>query len=301
MLPADFETFSRLVKSESGLAMTPDKAYLFESRLRPIAHKWNLAGIEQLAEALRNQRNMAQIRDVAEAMTVNESFFFRDTKPFDQLRNCLLPTLLAARAGGRRRLRIWSAAASSGQEAYSIAMLLHEHGVVSDGWAVEIVGTDLSTEILERAKAGVYTSFEVQRGLPARLLAKYFTRDGDRWRVADAIRQFVRFTRYNLLHDLTPLGVFDIVFCRNVLIYFDLATKSKALAAIRQQMPEDGYLLLGAAETVLGVSDNFTSPPGLSGIFVPSKPKPAAVPAHAPMRLGQETTKPQFQYGSLRS
>src|SRR5580692_4763154 len=125
MLPADFETFSRLVKSESGLAMTPDKAYLFESRLRPIAHKWNLAGIEQLAEALRNQRNMAQIRDVAEAMTVNESFFFRDTKPFDQLRNCLLPTLLAARAGGRRRLRIWSAAASSGQEAYSIAMLLH--------------------------------------------------------------------------------------------------------------------------------------------------------------------------------
>jgi chemotaxis protein methyltransferase CheR len=299
MLPADFETFSRLVRAESGLAMTPDKAYLFESRLRPVANKWKLTSIEQLAEALRGQRNVAQVRDVTEAMTVNESFFFRDTRPFDQLRDCLLPAALASRSGSRK-LRIWSAAASSGQEAYSIAMLLHEHGAPSNGWTIEIVGTDLSTDIVERARAGVYTSFEVQRGLPARLLAKYFTRDGDKWRVTEPLRRSVHFTRHNLLHDLTSLGMFDIVFCRNVLIYFDIATKAKVLAAIRRQMPADAYLILGAAETVLGVSDNFISPPGLSGIFVPSKPQPDPAPERTTMSLGQETTKPQFQYGSLR-
>jgi chemotaxis protein methyltransferase CheR len=299
MLPADFETFSRLVKTESGLAMTPDKAYLFESRLRPIAHKWKLASIEQLAEALRSQRNVAQVRDVTEAMTVNESFFFRDTKPFDQLRDHLLPTLLTTRSTGRR-LRIWSAAASSGQEAYSIAMLLHEHGVISNGWTFEIVGTDLSTEIIERARSGVYTSFEVQRGLPTRFLAKYFTRDGDKWKIAEPLRRSVNFIRHNLLHDHASLGMFDVVFCRNVLIYFDIATKGKVLAAIRRQMPADGYLFLGAAETVLGVSDNFISTPGLAGIFVPTKPHPDLASERAAMPPRQETAKPQFQYGSLR-
>jgi chemotaxis protein methyltransferase CheR len=271
ILPADFETFSRLVKSESGLSMTPDKAYLLDARLRPVAQKWNLSDLGQLAEALRSQRNAAQIRDVTEAMTVNESFFFRDAKPFDQLRDHLLPTLLTARAS-TRKLRIWSAAASSGQEAYSIAMLLQECGAAS-GWTIEIIGTDISTEILERAKAGIYSSFEVQRGLPAKLLVKYFTRQGDRWQIADSLRSKVQFIRQNLLQDLSRLGMFDIVFCRNVLIYFDLETKGKVLAAIRRQMPADGYLFLGAAETVLGVSDCFTSPPSLPGVFVPDKPR----------------------------
>jgi chemotaxis protein methyltransferase CheR len=257
--------------------MTADKAYLFESRLRPVAQKWNLASIEDLAAALRTQRNAAQIRDVTEAMTVNESFFFRDAKPFDQLRDQLLPALIAARAGSRR-LRIWSAAASSGQEAYSIAMLLQESGFGTNGWTLETVGTDLSTEILERAKSGTYTSFEVQRGMPARFLAKYFTRNGDKWQIAEAIRRSVRFTRHNLLGELASLGMFDIVFCRNVLIYFDLATKAKVLAAIRRQMPPDGYLILGAAETVLGVSDNFTSTPALPGVYVPAKTVPAFSP-----------------------
>jgi chemotaxis protein methyltransferase CheR len=270
MLPQDFDTFSRLVRSESGLAMTMDKAYLFESRLRPVAQKWNLTSIEDLAAALRTQRNAAQIRDVTEAMTVNESFFFRDAKPFDQLRDQLLPALTAARAG-TRRVRIWSAAASSGQEAYSIAMLLQESGLSASGWTLETVGTDLSTEILERAKAGSYTSFEVQRGMPARFLAKYFTRSGDKWQIAEPLRRSVRFARHNLLGDLSPLGMFDIVFCRNVLIYFDLATKAKVLAAIRRQMPADGFLILGAAETVLGVSDNFTSSPNSPGVYVPAK------------------------------
>jgi chemotaxis protein methyltransferase CheR len=269
MLPADFETFSRLIKAESGLSMTPDKAYLLDARLRPVARKWNLSDLGELAEALRSQRNAAQIRDVAEAMTVNESFFFRDAKPFDQFRDRLLPMLLAARAS-TRKLRIWSAAASSGQEAYSVAMLLQESGATSD-WTIDIVGTDISTKILERAKAGTYSSFEVQRGLPAELLVKYFTRQGDRWQIADSLRHAVQFVRQNLLHDFSRLGMFDIVFCRNVLIYFDLKTKEKVLAAIRRQMPADGYLFLGAAETVLGVSDCFTSLPSLPGVFVPNR------------------------------
>lgn len=300
MLAADFDTFSRLVKSESGLAMTPDKAYLFESRLRPIAQKWKLSSVEQLAAALRSQRNAAQVRDVAEAMTVNESFFFRDTRPFDQLRDNLLPSLLAARISSRK-LRIWSAAASSGQEAYSIAMLMHEHGALANGWTVDIVGTDISTEILERAKSGLYTSFEVQRGLPARLLAKYFTRDADKWRIVEALRRSVQFIRQNLLHELAALGTFDIVFCRNVLIYFDLPTKAKVLSAIRRQMAADGYLILGAAETVLGISNEFTASPGLQGVFIPAKPMADSTSERGTMALGQEPTRPQFQYGSLRS
>jgi len=298
MLPADFETFSRLVKSESGLSMTPDKAYLLDARLRPVARKWKLNDLGQLAQALRTQHDLAQIRDVTEALTVNESFFFRDTKPFDQLRDHLLPILLAARASSRK-LRIWSAAASSGQEAYSIAMLVRECGPTIDGWTVDIVGTDLSTEILERARAGIYTSFEVQRGLPTKLLAKYFTRVGDRWQIVESLRRSVQFIRHNLMHDPAAFGTFDIVFCRNVLIYFDLPTKARVLHGIRRQMPADGYLLLGAAETVLGVSNDFASSPDMPGVFVTTQHVPVAMPdrLNAPF---QSTVKSQFQLGSLQ-
>jgi chemotaxis protein methyltransferase CheR len=268
MLARDFETFSSLVKTESGLAMTPEKAYLLESRLAPVAQKWNLAGVEQLAEALRKRQDVAQIRDVTEAMTINESQFFRDTKPFDLLLERMLPALLAAR-GAKRRLRIWSAACSSGQEAYSIAILLQESGGLN-GWAIEIIGTDISTEMVERARAGIYTSFEIQRGMPAKLLVKHFSRAGDKWQIAEPVRRAVQFRRHNLLHDPAGLGTFDVVFCRNVLIYFDIPTKAKVLAAVHRQMPADGYLVLGAAETVLGVTERFVQSPGLPGIYVPS-------------------------------
>ena len=270
MLARDFETFSSLVKTESGLTMTPEKAYLLESRLAPVALKWKLSGVEQLAEALRSRHDAAQIRDVTEAMTINESQFFRDTKPFDLLRDKMLPALLAAR-GAKRRLRIWSAACSSGQEAYSIAILLQECATLN-GWAIEIVGTDISTEMVERARAGVYSSFEIQRGMPAKLLVKYFGRAGDKWQITEPIRRAVQFRRHNLLHDAMALGTFDVVFCRNVLIYFDIPTKAKVLAAVHRQMPADGYLVLGAAETVLGVTEMFNQSPGLPGIYVPSAP-----------------------------
>ena len=270
MLARDFETFSSLVKTESGLTMTPEKAYLLESRLAPVALKWKLSGVEQLAEALRSRHDAAQIRDVTEAMTINESQFFRDTKPFDLLSDKMLPALLAARSA-KRRLRIWSAACSSGQEAYSIAILLKETAALN-GWAIEIVGTDISTDMVERAKAGVYSSFEIQRGMPAKLLVKYFGRAGDKWQITEPIRRAVQFRRHNLLHDAMALGTFDLVFCRNVLIYFDIPTKAKVLAAVHRQMPADGYLVLGAAETVLGVTEMFNQSPGLPGIYVPSAP-----------------------------
>jgi chemotaxis protein methyltransferase CheR len=269
MRPQDFETLSKLLRQQSGLVLTPDKAYLLESRLTPIARKWKLAGIEQLADALRLKADPQQIRDVTEAMTVNESFFFRDTKPFDMFRDIMLPAMIKARAA-RRTLRIWSAAASSGQEAYSLSMLLKERGPELDGWSIEIVGTDLSTEMVERCRAGIYTSFEVQRGMPVKFLVKYFERAGDKWQIAESIRKMVQFRRHNLLHDISGLGVFDIVFCRNVLIYFDVETKSKVLGAIRKQMPADGYLTLGAAETVMGITDAFVPAPGSPGLYLPA-------------------------------
>jgi chemotaxis protein methyltransferase CheR len=238
--------------------------------LAPVALKWKLSGVEQLAEALRSRHDAAQIRDVTEAMTINESQFFRDTKPFDLLRDKMLPALLAAR-GAKRRLRIWSAACSSGQEAYSIAILLQETAALN-GWAIEIVGTDISTDMVERAKAGVYSSFEIQRGMPAKLLVKHFGRAGDKWQITEPIRRAVQFKRHNLLHDAMALGTFDVVFCRNVLIYFDIPTKAKVLAAVHRQMPADGYLVLGAAETVLGVTAMFNQSPGLPGIYLPSAP-----------------------------
>ena len=201
-----------------------------------------------------------------EAMTTNESFFFRDTKPFDQFKQICLPALLKARAA-QKTIRIWSAACSSGQEAYSLAMILSEMGSQLAGWKIDIIGTDLSQEILTRAKDGMYSQFEVQRGLPITLLVKYFQQTGDRWKLSDTIRNKVQYREWNLLSDPAPLGKFDIVYCRNVLIYFDQPTKSKVLAGIAKQMPDDGYLFLGGAETVLGISDKFQLLPGQRGIY----------------------------------
>jgi len=231
-----------------------------------VARKWKLATFDDLVRLIRSKNDEAVIRDVVEAMTTNESFFFRDTKPFDQFKQISLPAMLKARAGNKT-LRIWSAACSSGQEAYSLAMILTEMGGQLSGWKIEIVGTDLSNEILQRAKDGLYSQFEVQRGLPITLLVKYFQQTGDRWKISDKIRQMVSFREWNLLNDPAPLGRFDIVFCRNVLIYFDQPTKAKVLAGVAKQMPEDGYLFLGGAETVLGISDKFQLLPGQRGIY----------------------------------
>nr|WP_298683853.1 protein-glutamate O-methyltransferase [uncultured Dongia sp.] len=266
MTITDFDFICQILKTRSGLLLTNDKAYLLESRLLPVARKWKLATFDDLVRLIRTKNDEAVIRDVVEAMTTNESFFFRDTKPFDQFKQICLPAMLKARASSKT-IRIWSAACSSGQEGYSLAMILSEMGAQFAGWKIEIIGTDLSGEILQRAKDGLYSQFEVQRGLPITLLVKYFQQTGDRWKISDAIRNKVQFREWNLLNDPGPLGKFDIVYCRNVLIYFDQPTKTKVLAGIAKQMPDDGYLFLGGAETVLGISDKFQLLPGQRGIY----------------------------------
>jgi chemotaxis protein methyltransferase CheR len=262
----DFEIIAQLLKERSGLALNKEKAYLLESRLNPVARKWNFSGFDELAQAIRNRGEEALLVDVTEAMTTNESFFFRDQKPFDQFNDMVLPHLLEARAA-KRSFRIWSAACSSGQEPYTLAMLLQEHADELAGWRVEIVATDLSNEILDKAKEGLYSQFEVQRGLPIAHLVKYFVQVGDRWQIEDSLRKMIKFQSFNLLGDLSSLGKFDVVFCRNVLIYFDTPTKTKVLNGIADLLPADGFLYLGGAETVLGTTDRFEIMQGQRGIY----------------------------------
>lgn len=265
MNPEDFEFISTLIKSRSGLVLTPDKSYLLESRLMPVARKHGHKGLDELIGAMRATKDEAVTTEVVEAMTTNESFFFRDIKPFDLLRDEVLPPLMEARAS-KKHMKIWCAAASSGQEPYSIAIVLKELAA-AQGWKFDIVGTDISNEILDKAKNGKYTQFEVQRGMPIQLLLKYFDKKEESWEIKPEIKQMVRYKYFNLLEKLSPLGGFDIVFCRNVLIYFDAETKGKVLEQIAQLMPADGMLFLGGAETVLGVTESFKPVPDRRGVY----------------------------------
>lgn len=266
MSPQDFDFISSLIKSRSGLVLTPDKSYLLESRLMPVARKHGLKGLDELVNALRTRKEEALIVEVVEAMTTNESFFFRDIKPFDLLRDEVLPPILEKRAA-KKHLRIWCAAASSGQEPYSIAIVLKELGAKLAGWNIDMVGTDISRDILKKAADGKYSQFEVQRGMPIQLLLKYFDKVDETWQIKDEIRKMVQYKYWNLLDDLKGLGGFDIVYCRNVLIYFDAETKGRVLEGISKLMPEDGMLFLGGAETVLGVTDKFKPVPGQRGVY----------------------------------
>ena len=277
MKPENFDYICDLVKTKSGLVLSKDKGYLLESRLMPIARERQIADLDDLAKAIRNDASGKLIRDVVDAMTTNESFFFRDTRPFDQFRDVVLPSFIESRAK-QRTIRIWSAACSNGQEPYSLAMIVKEAGAKLAGWRVEIVGTDISREVLARADAGLYSQFEVQRGLPITLLVKYFKQEKERWRIDAALRSMVTFREFNLLDEPGGLGRFDIVFCRNVLIYFDQATKTEILGRVAGLMPDDGILYLGGAETVIGVTDHFVPMPGQRGIYTQV---PAAAPARA--------------------
>jgi len=264
--PDDFAYFTKYIYDQTGLVLGPDKMYLIESRLAPLARKWNVATIDLLVAQLRSARDPALQRDVVDAMMTNESFFFRDGKPFDQFRQLILPALLQSRAA-KKSFRIWCAAASTGQEPYTLAMILKEEAAKLAGWRVDIVGTDISHEALERAKAGIYTQFEVQRGLPITLLVKYFKQQGDKWGIAPEIRSAVQYRSFNLLSEFASLGSFDVIFCRNVLIYFDQKTKGQILDRMAKLMPSDGVLYLGGAETVLGVTERFQPMPGQRGIY----------------------------------
>jgi chemotaxis protein methyltransferase CheR len=239
---------------------------MLETRLVPLLRREGLAGLGALAQRLRAPRAEALAEAVTEALTTNESSFFRDGKPFDHLRR-VLPGLLASRPAGTP-LRIWSAACSTGQEAYSIAMVLQELAPPTGGRkAAEILGTDIAQEVLARAREGVFTQFEVQRGLPVRLLVQHFRQEEGRWRIAPELLAMARFERWNLLSDLRPLGRFDVIFCRNVLIYFDTPTKSRVLAALAAQLAPDGVLYLGGSETVLGLTDRLVPLAGERGAY----------------------------------
>jgi len=252
----DFELLCGIVKSRSGLSLSPDKAYLLENRLMAVARKWGMNDIDGLAASVRVGPNEELLREITEAMTTNETLFFRDQTPFEQLEKVVLPRLLESRKD-KRHIRIWSAASSSGQEPYSIAMILKGMGSILDDWRIDIQATDISRTMLDKARAGLYTQFEVQRGLPIAMLMKYFRQAGDKWEIDPSIRSMVEYREFNLLNDPTSLGQFDVVFCRNVLIYLDPPTKSRVLDNVSKLMPDDGILYMGGAETVMGVTEKF--------------------------------------------
>lgn len=252
----DFELLRAVVKSRSGLTLSPDKAYLLENRLMAVARKWGMDDIDGLATTVRGEPGEELLREITEAMTTNETLFFRDNSPFEQLQKVVFPRLMANRQS-TRHIRIWSAGCSSGQEPYSISMVLKELGPILNDWRIDILATDISRAMLEKARSGLYTQFEVQRGLPIAMLMKYFKQSGDKWEMDPAIRAMVRFEEFNLLDDPTRLGLFDIVFCRNVLIYLDQPTKTKVLEGIFRLMLPDSVLYMGGAETVMGVTEKF--------------------------------------------
>jgi chemotaxis protein methyltransferase CheR len=267
--PLDYDYLRRFLKERSGLVLAADKQYLVESRLLPVARRHGFNGLSELVLRLNGPGAQGLAIEAVEAMMTNESFFFRDKIPFEHLRSTMLPTLIAARAA-QRRIRIWCSACSTGQEPYSIAMCLKEIAPLVAGFRIDIVATDTSTAVLEKAQSGIYSQFEVQRGLPIHLLIKYFAQVGETWQVAPEIRAMVQFKPFNLLNDLASLGTFDIVFCRNVLIYFDQPTKIGVLERMSRVVQRDGYLVLGAAETVVGLTDSFKPVPDRRSLYAPN-------------------------------
>jgi chemotaxis protein methyltransferase CheR len=259
----DFDYIRTLVRSKSAIVLEPGKEYLVQARLLPLARKQGLDDISALVDKLK-RGDATLTNDVVEAMTTNETSFFRDVHPFEALREDVLPELIQARSA-TRKLNIWSAAASTGQEAYTIAMTMREHFVQLAAWNVSILGTDLSREVLDKARDGRYAQIEVNRGLPAPMLVKYFDRAGPAWRVKPELKKGVEFRQLNLMQPFPALPRMDIVFLRNVLIYFDADTKRDILARVRNAMAPDGFLFLGAAETTLQFEGMFDRVPRARG------------------------------------
>ena len=268
MTPADYDYLRKFLKERSGLDLSAEKHYLIESRLLPLARKSGLDGIGELVQKLKAGSALF-VSQVVEAMTTNETFFFRDKVPFDHFREVIMPELLQARAN-RKTIRIWCAAGSTGQEPYSLAMCLKEMNAALSGWRVEILATDLSQDVLEKSKAGIYSQFEVQRGLSIQMLVKYFKQTGELWQINADMRAMVHHRQFNLLHDFAQLGAFDVIFCRNVLIYFDQDRKVNIFNRLARATEPDGFLVLGAAETVVGLTDAFRPFSERRGLYRPN-------------------------------
>ncbi len=248
--------FYKLLRKESGLVLDASKQYLIETRLEPIVMHEGFTSIEALGRKLMHNDDTLLRQKVVDAMTTNETSFFRDQKPFDILKSEILPEILKAKED-EKRIRIWCAASSTGQEPYSIGILLNEMARALRGWDIEIIATDISEPVLKKARIGMYSLYEVQRGLPPHYLDKYFEKSNGMWCIHDAVRKLVSFRKINLLSDFGALGTMDIIFCRNILIYFDKETKERVLDRMRNLLSPSGYVLLGASETLLGMESKF--------------------------------------------
>lgn len=269
MNPDDYAYLTSYLREKSGLALGPGKEYLLEGRLTPLCESSGFADLGALARELKAGRDSELSIAVIEAMAINETSFFRDKSPFEDLREHILPGLIAAR-GQSRSLRLWCAAAGSGQEPYSVLMTIGEWFPQLEDWTIDFIATDISASLLMRAEAGVYTQFEVQQGLPFRMLGRYFGPSTAGWEIKDSLRNRIKFRRLNLLDNVQHLGPFDVIFCRNVLLYFEADTRKRILDRLANSLRGDGFLLLGAAETVLGISDRFRRDRNcVSGVYLP--------------------------------
>lgn len=253
---SEFEYLRNFLHSGAAIVLDSDKQYLAESRLLPLLTSEGFRSVQEMLQALRLRPTSGLHGRVLDAMTNNETWFFRDLAPFETLRNVILPEVVQARSP-ERTLRIWSAASSSGQEVYSLAMLIRENFPGLMAWNLQLIATDISSSVLSRAERGRYSQMEVNRGLPAHLLAKYFVRDGLDWQLSPDIRRMVTFKRMNLAEAWLDIGPIDVMMLRNVLIYFDMDTKRQILARAQRVLRPDGYLFLGCAETTLNLSDSF--------------------------------------------
>ncbi len=265
LAPEDMEHLSALVKAACGIVVPADRATATESRLGPVARRENFTSVEALIEQLKTEPDQRLVRAVVDALRVSETQFFRDRTPFEEFRTEILPALVAARPNGV--VRVWSAGCSTGQEPYSLAMLAEEMAAELPQMKLEIVATDVSDSCLEKARSGIYTQFEVQRGLPARLLIRHFMKVDDNWQVSPHVRQQIRWGRFNLMHEPTKLGRFDVIFCRNVLNQFDEVTRAMTLERLGSALASDGLLVLGVAETTHGLTEMYRPIPGRRGLY----------------------------------
>jgi chemotaxis protein methyltransferase CheR len=270
MRPEDVETVRALVHARSGVVIDPEKTYQIETALAPVARRAGFASLADLVQAIRDKRDERLLWAATEALTSGETSFFRDRAPFRAFREDILPALAAAR--GDKPIRIWSAACAAGQEPYSLAMIIEDEQAKLPGMKIELFGSDISERSLEKAQGGLYTQFEVQRGLPIRLLVRHFQKEGDLWSLSPRIRAMVRWRRINLLADLRGLGQFDVIFCRNVVSTLDETTRRRVLDQLARALPQDGWLVLGLDETAQGANDALRPAPGWRGFYAPNPP-----------------------------
>jgi len=266
--PDEIEIIRRIVQARSGMVINPDKTYRIETCLAPVARREGFADISEMIRDIQAKRDNALMWAVTEALANTETSFFRDRAPFQQFREDILPELAMAR--GDKPIRIWSAAAATGQEPYSLAMIVDDEASKYPGMKIELFGSDLSERCLEKAQSGLYTQFEVQRGLPIRLLVRHFEKNDETWSLNPHIRQSVRWRRVNLLADLTGLGQFDVIFCRNVVSGFDREVGRRVLDQLSAALPEDGRLILGIDETGSDFTDALRPVSGRRGVYAPN-------------------------------